>query len=112
DPAIVVGADNVPNARNKDSRVVVGGGQVEIKFAADDEVAALVIGADLPAADEYAGVVVVEVRQEERVREAVVGPGTANVGADVEPGPTEHGHGRWRRGRRGDISRMRSYRTQ
>jgi len=44
---------------------------------------------------EYA-VVVVEVRQEERVRPAVVGPRTANVGADVEPGPTEHGRRRWR----------------
>ena len=41
-------------------------------------------------------VVVVEVRQEERVRPAVVGPGTANVGADVEPGPAKHGRRRWR----------------
>jgi hypothetical protein len=34
-------------------------------------------------------VVVVEVRQEERVR-PVVGPGAANICADIEPGRTEH----------------------
>jgi hypothetical protein len=113
DPAIVVGDDNVPNARNKDSIVVIVVGRpVEVPFAADDELADLIIAADLPAADEYAVVAVVEVRQEDAVRPAVVGPGTANVGADVEPGPTEHGHRRWRRGLDGKISRMRSQRTK
>jgi hypothetical protein len=60
----------------------------------------LVITADLPAADESAVVVVVvEVRQEDRVRPAVVAPGTANVAANVESGPTEHRHRRRHRRR-------------
>ena len=58
---------------------------------------------------EYAAVVV-EVRQEERVRPVVVGPGAANICANIEPGPTEH-RGR-RRGLDGEISRMRSERTK
>ena len=100
DPAIVVGDDNVPDARNKDPIVViVVGGPIEVPFAADDELADLVIAANLPTADEYAVVAVVEVRQENSIRPAIVGPGTANVGADVEPGPTENR--RWWRRRRG-----------
>ena len=54
-------------------------------------------------------VVVVEVGLEERVRPVVVGPGAANICADIEPGPTEH---RGRRGLDGEISRMRSERTK
>jgi len=71
----------------------VVGGPVEVPFAADDELADLVIAADLAAADEHSVTGVVEVRQE-HVMEAVMGPSAANVGADVESGPTEHG--RWR----------------
>src|SRR6185312_16245550 len=85
-PAIVIGDHNIPNARNNDPcAVVVIGGPVEVPFAADDKLADLVIAADLPTADEYAVVAVVKVRQENRVRPAVVAPGTANVAADVEP---------------------------
>ena len=54
-------------------------------------------------------VVVVEVGLEERVRPVVVGPGVANICADIEPGPTEH---RGRRGLDGEISRVRSERDQ
>jgi len=80
--------------------VIVVAGPVAIPFAADDEVADLVIATDLPAADEYAVIiVVVEVRPKERVRPAVVGPSTANVAANVESGPTEHRQRRWQRGR-------------
>jgi hypothetical protein len=113
DPAIVVGDHNVPNARNEDtSAIVVVGDPVEVPFAADDELADLVIAADLPAADECAVMIVVEVRQEERVRPAIVGPGTADVGADIESSPTEHRRWWWRRGLDRQISRMRGQRTK
>ena len=90
DPSIVGGNRDVPHARNEDaSAIVVIGGPVEVPLAADDELADLVIAADLPAANKYAVVSVIEVRHEERVVPAVVGPGTANVAADIESGPTE-----------------------
>src|SRR6516225_4314855 len=99
DPAIVAGDRSESNARNGDRDVVViVGAPVAVPFAADDELADLVIDADLPAADEYASVIV-EVRVEKRFGPLIVGPGTANVSADVESGPTEHGwRWRWRRG--------------
>ena len=104
DPVIVVGDHNGSNGRNGDPcAAVVVGGPVKVPFAADDEAADLVICADLPAADEYA-VVAVEVRQ--RVRPVVVGPSTANIGADVKTGLAEPlWHRRWRRGSDRQICR-------
>jgi hypothetical protein len=104
DPAVVVVGDDNGSARSNDSDVVVViiifAAPVAVPFATDDELADLVIAADLATADEYAViVVVVEVRPEERVRPAVVGPSTANVAANVESGPTEHRQRRWQRGR-------------
>src|SRR5262249_42955707 len=101
DPAsVAVGDHNV--ARNGGPAVDVAG-PVEVPFAADDELADLIIAADLTAADEYAVADGVGGRQEARVRPAAAGPGTANVSADVESGPTEYGRRRWRRGLDRDI---------
>src|SRR6516162_9997357 len=113
DIAIVAADLHGSNVRNENPRAVVAAGPVKVPFAADDELADLVIAADLPAADERAVVAVVEVGHENRVRPAVVAPGTANVGADVEPGPTENGcWWRRRRGLHGEISRPRGQRTE
>jgi len=100
DPAIVVGDHNGSGRSDDPVAVVVVAGPVEVPLAADDEVVDLVIDADLSAADECAVVAaVVEVRQQDRVRPGVAGPGTANVAADVESGSTEHRQRRrWRRG--------------
>jgi hypothetical protein len=65
---IIAGDRDIPNAWNEDtSAVVVVTSPVEVPFAADDEVADLVIAADLAAADESAVVAVVEIVEEERV---------------------------------------------
>ena len=67
DPAIVV-VDHDGSGRNDNTDVVVVivACPVEVPFSADDELADLVIAADLSAADESAVVVVVvEIRQEE-----------------------------------------------
>src|SRR6516162_3930699 len=93
DIATVAGDLNDSNARNENSRAVVAAGPVKVPFAADDEVADLVVAADLSAADEYAVVAVVaEVRQKERLCPVVVGPGAANISAEIESGPTQHGY--------------------
>ena len=107
DQATVVADLNGSNARNENPKAVVAAGPVKVPFAADDEVADLVIAADLPAAQECAvAAVVVEVRQEARFRPVVVGPGAADVGADVESGPTQHGqHRRGQRRPDGQIRR-------
>src|SRR5262249_38666355 len=94
DPAIVVVDQNGPNARNDDPCAVMIAGPVEAPSAANDEVANLVIAADLTAADEYA-TAIVEVRQEDGVRPIIVRPGAAKIDADVEAGPIQDGHRRW-----------------
>jgi len=98
DPAIVVGDRNGPNVWNDHPIAGVGAGPVGVPFATDDEVADLVIGADLPAGQEGGVVVaVVEVGQEDAVRPITLGKGAAKIDADVEAGPIQHGHRRWQR---------------
>ena len=106
DPAIVVGDRNGANVWNDHPIAGVGAGPVGVPFATDDEVADLVIGADLPAGQEGGVVAVVEVGQEDGVRPIVLGPGAANIDADVEAGPIQHGHRRWQR-RRGPDRQIR-----
>src|SRR6516162_9796514 len=100
DNVIVAGDDKTTACRSGDRGTTAAvGSPVEVPFAADDEPADLVIKAELPAADEDPAVVI-EVRQEQRVGPVVSGPGTANVGANVESSPKEHGRrqrGRWQR---------------
>jgi hypothetical protein len=54
DPAIIVGDRNGPNARNDDAIAGVAADPVGVPFAADDEIADLVIAADLAAGQECA----------------------------------------------------------
>src|SRR5262249_14116177 len=94
-----------------DGIVVVIRSPVEISFDTAHEPAGLIIEADLTAADEHpVAASGVEGQSIDAVGHAMLGPGAADVTAEVEPRPAERrrdidGRFHWRRWWRAEISR-------
>src|SRR5262249_56987600 len=95
DPSIVRGHLDGSDPRNEyGTGVVVICSPIEVGFNSQNGVADLPVVPELASPDEYAvAISVVEVHAQEGVEHITIGPGPANVAANIKSGPTE----RWRR---------------
>src|SRR5262249_22928628 len=93
DPSIVGSHLDGTDRRNDDGpSVIVVRDPIELGFNSENSVADLPVVPDLASSDEYAVVSAVEVHTQEGVGHVAIGPGPANVAANIKSGPTE-----WRR---------------
>src|SRR5262249_17558090 len=101
DPGTAGARYNRPNARDDeaDAVIVIARNPVDVPFDAEDEVADLVIEADLASPNEPAVAAVGERQSTSDVGHVTMPPGSSDVGTDVEAGPAK-GHHHRHHGRR------------